>query len=190
MATGEDTSRRETRAPSNANGFDTERLRFNEWLLGAAALVLLVSLFALPWFGVRSELAQAASQIGGIPATYSGWNSFTVGQYVILLTAIVGLAAWYFQASRRAPALPVALTAMSNPLGLISTLLIFHRVVIDKPGQQALISLRPGALIGLFSAVTLTVAAWRSLRQDGIRDVDGPGEIETFRQRRRPVSTA
>ena len=121
------------------------------------------------------------------PATFSGWNTFTVGQYFIALTALVGLAAWYFQASRRAPALPVTLTVVSNPLGLISVLLIFHRVVISKPGNADLISLRPGAIVGLISAATLTVAAYRSLREDGIRDVDGPQEIETFRQRRRHV---
>jgi hypothetical protein len=180
--------RRGTRAPSNANGFDTERLRVNEWLLGAASLVLLVSLFALHWFGVRSELAVTAAQIGGVKSSYSGWDSFTVGQYVIVLTCLVGLAAWYFQASRRAPALPVTLTVMSGPLGLLSTLLIFHRVVLSKPGPKDLISLRPGAIVGLLAAATLTAAAWRSLRDDGIREVDGPGEIETFRQRRRPVS--
>jgi hypothetical protein len=173
--------------PSNANGFDTERLRFDEWLIGAASLVLLISLFALTWFGIRSQLAVNAAALGGVQTSYSGWDSFTIGQYVILVTALVGLAAWYFQASRRAPALSVSLTVILNPLGLISSLLILHRVVISKPGPTDLISLRAGAIVGLISAVTLTVAAYRSLRHDGIREIDGPQEIETFRQRRRPV---
>jgi hypothetical protein len=176
--------------PSNENGFDTGRLRFSGWLIGIASLVLLVSLFALKWYGVRSQLAgtAAALQLPGL--SRDGWNSSTITRYFVLATALLGLAAWFFQASRRAPALPVTLTAMLNPLGLITSLLVFHRVVISRPGANDLVSLRAGGIIGLISVITVTVAAYRWLREDGIREIDGPQEIETFRQRRRPVGAA
>jgi hypothetical protein len=175
-------------AADSIDSFQTSRLRPAEWLLGAAALVLLLSTFFVDWYGLRAELALTFGGFGR-QTSFSAWDILSITRYFLIATGLLGLAVFYVQASRRAPALPVALTVILNPLALITTLLVFHRVVISKPGAGDLLSLRAGAIVGLISCVTLMVAAYGSLRGDGIREIDGPGEIETFRQRprRRPV---
>lgn len=165
---------------SASDGFALSRVRAGEWMIGAGSLVLLVSTFALPWYGLRGVFVRTYSQLGAT-STVNGWNTLVVARWFIVATALLGLVAWAAQAARRAPAVPVVLTVSVVPLSLISCLFLIHRVIISEPGPASLISLRPGAVIALLSAITIFVGTYVSLREDGIRDEDGPGEIETVR---------
>lgn len=163
-----------------ADGFVLSRLRTGEWLIGAASLVLLFATFALPWYGLRGIFARTASELGAT-TTVTGWQELVVARWFIVATALLGLATWAAQAARRAPAVPVVLTVAVVPLSVISCLFLIHRVLISEPGPSSLISLRAGAVIALVSAIAILVGTYLSLREDGVRPEDGPGEIETVR---------
>jgi hypothetical protein len=144
--------------------------------VGASAVVLLASMFVLKWYG------PSASRPGvGAPPSVNGWNGLSHLRWLILLTVVCGLALVYFQTTRRAPAVPVSFSVIAFVFGLLSSLALIYRVLINQPGPDSLIESKGGAFVGLVSALVLTWGAYLSMRQEGTLERDGPGEIEVVR---------
>jgi hypothetical protein len=160
--------------------FDPARLRTGEWIVGAGSLALLVATFALPWYGLKPRLAPAAASLG-LSTSATGWNALTHVRWLVLICALAGLALVFFQATRRAPALPVSLSVIVSVLGVLTLIALIYRVLINTPGPGELIDRRAGAYIGLFSVLALSYGGYRSMRQEGIAERDGPQQIETLR---------
>jgi hypothetical protein len=160
--------------------FDRSRLRNGEWIVGAGSLVLLASTFLFKWYALSGPLVQTASKLG-ISTSVNGWHALSNLRWLIVLTGLVGLAMFYVQGSRRAPALPVSLTVIATVLGFLTSIALIYRVVIDKPGGYSDIQLRFGAIAAMLSAIAITTGGYRSLREDGIAPADGPSEIETVK---------
>ena len=140
--------------------FDLRRLRRGEWLVALSAIVLLVSMFALAWFGSYGPT--------------SGWDVLIHERWFILLTIALALALVVTQATRRSPAVPVSLSVIVFVIALINLAWLFYRVVISVPADQ-----QAGAWIGLVSAAGIVVGAFLSMREEGISERDAPAEIET-----------
>jgi hypothetical protein len=91
---------------------DLRRLGTGEWLLGAAAVALLVSLF---------------------PAWYSpglgAWEAFAVLDVVLALIALFALAVLLVTATQSVPAVPVALDSLVALAGIAATVLIAVRAL-------------------------------------------------------------
>jgi len=138
--------------------FVASRLRPAEWLIGAAALALALDASLLPWFG--SENA---------------WQALRFTRYVIAVAILGGLASWWLQGTRRSPAMPICATVTTLSLCTLALIALVWCVLIDTPGSG---HVRAGAYVGLVFSAALTAATYRSVRLDGIRDADGPGEIE------------
>jgi hypothetical protein len=161
--------------------FDRSRLRSGEWFVGAGSLVLLASTFLFKWYALSGPLAQTASKFLGLSTSVDGWHALSNLRWLILLTALVGLAVFYFQATRPAPALPVSLTVIVTALGFLTSIALIYRVVIDEPGGYSVITQRFGAFAGLFSAIAITIGGYRSLREDAVVSAEGPSEVETVK---------
>jgi hypothetical protein len=160
--------------------FQSSRIRASEWMVGAASAVLLASMF-LSWYGLSGPLVPTASRFVALKTTANGWQSLTVLRWLILVTAIFGLAVWYLQGSRRSPALPISLTVITTVVALITSLAVIYRVVINEPGAYSQVNQRFGAFVGMFSAIAIFIGGYRSMRVDGIAQADAPAEIETIR---------
>lgn len=160
--------------------FDRTRLRSGEWIVGAGALVLLASTFLFKWYALSGPLVPTARFLG-LSTSVNGWHALSILRWLIVLTALAGLAAFYVQGSRRAPALPVGLTVIATLLGFLTSIALIYRVVINEPGGYSAIHQRFGAFAGMFSAIAITIGGYRSLREDGIAPADGPGEVETVK---------
>ncbi len=139
--------------------FRASRLRSGEIIAAIAAVILLVDLLAPSWYSV-----------GGAPGpSVTGWEALTVMRWLILVTVAVALALAWFQATRRAPALPSSLSVIATVLGTITTLTLIWRVVISLPGPDGpagSISAEVGAYVGLVSALLLAAGALWSLREE------------------------
>jgi hypothetical protein len=149
------------------------RLRRGESIAGAGALVLLVSMFALKWYGLATGLGGATS--------VNGWDSLTHLRWLILVTVACCFALVYLQASRRSPALPVSASVIASVLALLTVLALIYRVLINEPGNDSLVQQKAGAFVGLVSAVTIVYGGYRSMRDEGVADRDAPSSIETVR---------
>ena len=158
---------------------DPARLRKGELIVGAGAVVLLASMFALSWYGLNSVLAPTAARLGA-SVTVNGWDGLTHLRWLMLITIVVALALVFFQVTRRAPAVPVTFSVIVTVFALITTLALIYRVLINPPGSGNAIDQKAGAFVGLVAAVVILVGGYLSMRQEGILERDGPGEIETI----------
>lgn len=91
------------------------------------------------------------------------WLSLTTGTSAVALP--------YAQVTRRAPALPVALSVIVTGLGGVTVIGLLRRVLAGRPQT------RPRAGFGLLAALTITGGGYASMRQEGGTD---PGELETI----------
>ncbi len=158
------------------------RLRRGEWIAGAAAVVLLASMFLLPWYRVTSGSGASGSQFLH-PTTVDGWQALTTIRWLMLATIVASFALVSFQASRRAPAIPVTMSLIVTVLGILTVLTLIVRVLIDLPGLVGNVSARTGAYVGLLSAIVIACGGYVSLRQEGIAPGDEPAEMPTVRPR-------
>jgi hypothetical protein len=145
-------------------------------------VVLLASTFLLPWYAVKAPYRPTASLLG-VATSPTGWQSLDHLRWLLVITSLAALALAYLQASRRAPALPVTFSMIVSLLGLLSSLALVYRVLINVPGADAVVDQRIGAYLGLASACTIFYGGYESLRREGVAERDGPGEIETIRTR-------
>jgi hypothetical protein len=157
------------------------RLRSGELvaLLGAVALAVLL---ALDWFAISTPQADLRAHESGIRAL--GWLAA-----LLLLAAItLAIALAVATATQRAPAVPVVLGVLTVALGILATLAILVRLVL-QPGLgvdagNADVDLRWPAYAGLLAALLLTAGAWRAM---GDERTDAP---DSLAQRREVLAAA
>lgn len=94
---------------------------------------------------------------------------------LVASTGASGVALAYFQATRRAPALPVALSVVVTVLGSASTITMLARIgsVRSSHGWS-------GAGLRLAGAVATAAGGFASMRQEDGTDPAALGELETI----------
>src|SRR5215218_61349 len=130
---------------------DLRHLRPAEYVMTAAATVLLVSLF-LPWFG-----------LGRVGRTFTGWESFAAVDVILVACAAVALLAVFLQSTQETPALPVIGSVAATWTGL-TALVVVALNVVDRPDRFA--DTRYGAWIGLAATVALAAGGWWAIRDE------------------------
>lgn len=91
-------------------------------------------------------------------------------RWLVQITGISALALPYAQVTRRAPALPVALSVVVTALGGITAAGLLRRVFLGH-----------GAILpGLFAALGVAAAGYASMRQESGADPAELGELETI----------
>jgi hypothetical protein len=147
------------------------RLRGPEWLTGAGGLVLLGATLLVPWYTVT--LASGPSG----PTYYvaqkvDGWNGLSHARWLLLVTILLALSVAFFQAQRRAPALPVTLSLIASVFGGLTFIWLIVRVIIAPAGGREI-----GGWLGLLATAAIACGGFASVRLEGIDRADGPGEI-------------
>ena len=120
-------------------GFQRTRLRWPEIVAGVAAVVLLLSMFLLPWYGYKGDLAPIAARLG-VSTSQNGWHSLSTTRWLLLLTIVAALALVYLQGTRRSPAMPVTFSLFVWLLGGLTSLVLIYRVLINMPGPNDVVS--------------------------------------------------
>jgi hypothetical protein len=144
------------------------RLRPGEWIAGGGALVLIVCVFALGWYGVPRAGTTSSSE--------NGWHGLTHLRWLVLIAILLALALVWLQATRRTPALPVTCSMFAMLIGGLTVLALLYRVVLNPPAG---LSVKAGAYVGLVATVAITYGGYKSMRTEGIAARDAPAEIET-----------
>jgi hypothetical protein len=128
------------------------RLRRGEIIAALSAVVLLVLVFTVPWVSFASP--------GGGHTGADAWTSFPTLRWLILVTGVLGLLEGYFQAARRAPAVPAALDTILIPLGAVASLLVLIRLLTGDGSPQV------GGFAGLVATVAVAVGAFLSFGEE------------------------
>ena len=160
-------------------GFQWSRLRRGEIVAGIAALVLLLAMFVLPWYGYKGDLAPLAARLG-VKTSHDAWNSLSTTRWLMLLTIAATLALVYLQATRPAPALAATFSLFVTLLGWLTVLVLIYRVLINVPGPNDVVTRDAGGFVGLVASIVIAVAGYRSLRAEGIAPQDAPQDIPTI----------
>jgi hypothetical protein len=105
---------------------DLRRLRVGEWVLGAAGLLLLVSLF-LPWYELKEDVI--IGPVTRFEASASGWEAFSILDVLLALGAVAAVAVVVVTAAHSTPALPLAMQSLLTLVGAALLLLVLFRVV-------------------------------------------------------------
>ncbi len=155
-------------------GIRASRLRWPEWLIGGGGALLLAAMLLMPWYTLTLTSGPSGPQYF-VPQQVDGWHGLTVGRWVLLLTALLALATAFFQARRRAPALPVALSVLAGPLAALSALWLVVNVLIAPPGGRGI-----GGWIALLASAAIAYGSHASARMEGVAREDGPPEIPTI----------
>ncbi|MQA73521.1 MAG: hypothetical protein GEU88_04085 [Solirubrobacterales bacterium] len=149
---------------------DVGKLRTGELIAGVSAIVLFIVMF-LPWYGIggaAGEVLQQAQDLGFAPdvdTTASAWQSFGFIDIVLFVTIIVAVAFAAATAMSQSVALPVAASAITAGLGILSTLLVLYRL-IDPPGEGD-IGREFWLYIGLLAAAGIAYGGWRAMQEEG-----------------------
>jgi hypothetical protein len=143
--------------------FHPSRLRRGEVLAGVGAVLLLVFMLAVPWYGQGDH-------------SLTGWQALTILRWLMSVTIACALALTITQATRRSPAVPATLSVIVTVLGLLTVLALIYRVLIDAPADE-----QAGAYLGLLSALVLAYGGYASLRQEGIATRDARSDIPVIR---------
>ena len=149
------------------------RLRWPEWVVGAGGVVLLGSM-PLPWY-TRAPSSGRWGRRRLPPQSVDGWHGLGHERWLIVATGLAAFNLVFLQARQRAPALPVAATALAAPLGVGSTVWLIARVWIAPPSEREI-----GSPIGLLGAAAIAYGGYKSIRLEGIAPADAPSEIPTI----------
>ncbi len=152
-------------------GSRASRLRWPEWLIGAAGVVLLGSMLLLSWYQITPSSAPSGP-VYYVSEKLDGWNGLSHAHWLLLLTILTAISTALFQAQRRAPALPVTLSVLASIVAGLTTIWLIVRVIIAPAGGRLI-----GAWIGLLATALIAYAGLASMRLEGIAPGDGPGEV-------------
>jgi len=151
---------------------DLRRLGRGEWLLGIAAVALLVSLF-LPWYEGSDGLSACITQ-SCATAQLSAWEAMAVGDVLLAFVAAFAVLVVIVTATQRVPALPLALDSFLTYSGLVATILVLWRV-LSIPGDA---SGRAWALwMGLAATLAITFGALVALRDERLSRPGRPTDV-------------
>jgi hypothetical protein len=151
---------------------DLRRLHPGEWIAAASGVVLLVSLF-LPWYQAGDD-------------SMSGWEALAVTDVLLAIVAAAGVLLAIVTATQRVPAVPIALSAMVVPVGLIGLALVVVRALALPGGADG----RAWALwLGLAGAAGIVAGGLATMTDERLskpgrptdatgRPIPAPAEVE------------
>ncbi len=153
-----------------------DKLRTGERVAAVAAVILLVSMFLLTWFSVSVDEAASLSSedaaavgeaftsvdLGGTTFGTNAWVSYGFIDLVLLVTIIVAIGLAALTASARTVSLPVAASALTTGLGILSVLLIVYSLIDTPFGFGVAL----GVFVGLLAAIGIAVGGWLAMRDE------------------------
>lgn len=126
---------------------DLRRLRAGEWIVGAAGLALLLSLF-LPWYG---------------PGDATAWQAFDVVDVLLFLLALASVALPAVVAYQRSPSMGIAYEGLLGLAAIIGLLIVLFRALDLPDGAD---SRELGLWLGLAAGAVLTVGCMIAMRDE------------------------
>ncbi len=153
---------------------ELSRLRQGDLVAGIAGVVLLVVMF-LDWYAAGGNATFQGQDID-ISLGFNAWQAFSITDLILALTALSGIALAVLTASRRSPALPVALSVITTTLGALATLLVFYRI-LNQPGPNDFVEVKFGAFLGFLAVLAVAAGGYLSMRDEEGEDAPMPVDV-------------
>jgi hypothetical protein len=138
-----------------------------ELIAAAGAVLLVVSLLFLKWFGVGGEVGRFAPRAVAT-GSEGAWHTLTVLRWLVLLTSVVAVLPLVVRSAQRWLGLPRRTPTAVAALGGITLLLVGYRVLIDLPDPNRVVDQKAGAILGLLSALLIVIGGVESMRTQAV----------------------
>jgi hypothetical protein len=134
-----------------------------ELITAAGAIVLLVSLLFLKWFGVGGPVGRIAPRAVAT-GSVGAWQTLGVLRWLALVTIALALAPVLIRLAQRWLGSPRRTSAAAAALGGLTALLLSYRVLVDLPDPSRVVDQKAGAILGVLGALLIAVGARESTR--------------------------
>ncbi len=138
--------------------------RGGELISAVSALVLLVAMFALKWFGLVVTPGPHAAR-SATPSAENAWHGLLVVRWVMALTIFVALGSVVLHATQRSHGARTDTSVAIAMLGSLTTVLLIYRVLINLPSPRSVVDEKLGAYLGLLAAVGVAIGGYESIRE-------------------------
>ncbi len=137
-----------------------------ELVSAAAALVLLLTMFAFAWYGVDGIPGQTQ-----VSSAENAWHGLTLVRWLMLATIIVALGSLVLHATQRRHGTQTNTGSLVAGLGALTALALTWRVLIDLPSPPSVVDQKLGAYLGLLSAFAITFGGYTEMRARAQRKI-------------------
>jgi hypothetical protein len=149
---------------------ETNRLRTGELIAGVAGIALFIIMF-LPWFGLDADVPagaeEAAESVGfalpDVDLSVNAFEAFDFIDLVLIVTVVVAVGLAVAALMAQTVALPVAASALTAGLGILSTLLVLYRIIDTPAGLDR----EFWVFLGLIAAAAIAYGGWRAMQEEG-----------------------
>ncbi len=138
------------------------RLTRGEGLSAVCATALLVSMFALEWYGVDGIPGRTRKLAYSVDA----WNSLSVGRWVLLATIVVTIGSALLHVSQRGHGAKTDTGPVVATFGWLTAGLLIYRVLINLPAPSEIVDQKIGALVGLACGLGIALGGSEALREE------------------------
>lgn len=133
-----------------------------ELISAGCALALLILMFAFAWYGVDGIPGRTSGH-SGVTWTENAWHALRVIRWPMLATVLVAVGSAGVRFAEPGQGSPARPGAWIMSLGLLTSVLLMWRVLIDLPSPDAVVDQKLGAILGLISALGVALGGWESL---------------------------
>jgi hypothetical protein len=147
-------------------------------IAGISGVALIIIMF-LKWWSFDLDTGAAAQTLGvdlNIDTSFNAWQASDLNDIIWFITALFAVALGLVALSQTNLNMPVALSAVTAGLGLLSLVLIVIRI-IDPPGQ---LDRSYGVFLGLIAICGIVYGAWMTMQEE---DASFGGEADRVRDR-------
>lgn len=161
---------------------DTGRLGRGEAIAGVCAAILFIVMF-FGWFGLPEEVNGQATGIGlaeaaGFDTTFSAWQSYDFTDLLLLVTIVVAVGGAIATAMARDVALPVAVSALTAGLGILSFVFVLFSL-INTPSEGPIdLDRKLWVFIGLVLTAGIAYGGWIAMREEGTSFSDQADRVQ------------
>jgi hypothetical protein len=133
-----------------------------------SAVLLLVLMFAVAWYGVDGIPGGSRTDIS---SSENAWRGLTLVRWLMLLTVVVALGTVAMHV-RRPSRFAVAGTRLALlVLATVTAALLIVRVFIDLPSPDRVVDQKLGAVLAVLAALGVVLGAYESVREQRARMV-------------------
>ncbi len=142
--------------------------REGELIAAMSALLLLIVMFALKWYGVV-RLPHAAERSGSSSAV-NAWTQLAGLRWLMLLIILVCVGAVVLHASQRTHGAQTDTGVLIAGLGALTAALLANRILIDLPASSSVVDVKIGGYLGLLCAVGIALGGYQTIREERARN--------------------
>lgn len=128
------------------------RVHMGELLSAGSAIVLLIAMFAVKWYGVAGVPDPSYAR-PAVSSAVDGWNALSGIRWLVLVTIIVAVGSIVLHVSQLQHGVQTDTGRIVAALGGLTALLLAYRILIALPSEEKIIDQKLGAFLGLAAAL-------------------------------------